>query len=77
MRAGCKLVDGSPTRGDQSTGGGGALVGMHGPSLSSPADRPECLRTRHERLICFAVRTVTKRRYIGGCGDYREAELMS
>lgn len=43
-------------------GWGGPLVGMHGPSLSSPADRPECLRrTRHERLICFTVQTATKK----------------
>lgn len=49
-----------PDPGGSSHQWGGPLVGMHGPSLSSPADRPECLRTRHERLICFTVQTAAK-----------------
>lgn len=53
----------------------GPLIGMHSPSLSSPEDKLECLRTRHERLICFRVQTTTK--YFRGLGNKWEAELFS
>lgn len=54
--AGRRLANSSPTSGDKGIGegGGGPLVGMHGPSsLSSQEDRLECLHALHEGVICF------------------------